>query len=109
MIGVQKYLAILLLSVSWAAAQNSTGTVSVQHVTAVTDGADLRVEVTLTSPVDVASVEAAVNPDRILIDLPGTDLQRLHTKRKRQRRWHSPGADWPAQHQANGRPCGRRS
>ena len=72
MIGVQKYLAILLLSVSWAAAQNSTGTVSVQHVTAVTDGADLRVEVTLTSPVDVASVETAVNPDRILIDLPGT-------------------------------------
>ena len=72
MIGVQKYLAILLLSVSWAAAQNSTRTVSVQHVTAVADGADLRVEVTLTSPVDVASVETAVNPDRILIDLPGT-------------------------------------
>jgi len=72
MIGVQKYLAILLLLVSWAAAQNGTWTASVQHVTAVADGADLRVEVTLTSSVDVASVETAVNPDRILIDLPGT-------------------------------------
>ena len=36
------------------------------------EGTDLRVEVTLTSSVDAASVETAVNPDRILIDLPGT-------------------------------------
>src|SRR5271169_3259376 len=72
MIGVLKNLAILLLLVSWAAAQNGAGTASVQHVTAVANGAELRVEVTLTSSVDAASVETAVNPDRILIDLPGT-------------------------------------
>jgi hypothetical protein len=72
MIGVLKYPAILLLLVSWAAAQSGAGTASVQRVAAVQQGSDLRVEVTLTSSVDAASVETAVNPDRILIDLPGT-------------------------------------
>jgi len=71
MIGVQKHLAVLLLVVSWAAAQNGTGAASVQHVTAVQDGTNLRVEVTLNSSVSPA-VETAVNPDRILIDLPET-------------------------------------
>src|SRR5271165_1082906 len=71
MIGVQKNLTILLLSVSWAAAQNGAGTAFVQHVSAVPDGTDLRIEVTLNSSVS-PSVETAVNPDRILIDLPET-------------------------------------
>ena len=68
---VQKYLAISMLLLSPLVAQNNGGTVMVQHVTAAQDGADLRVEVTLNSPVD-PSVETAIQPDRILIDLPGT-------------------------------------
>jgi hypothetical protein len=66
----QKHLAMLLLLLSWAAAQNSTGTMTVQRVTAVQEGADLRVEVTLNGSVN-PSVETAIGPDRILIDLPG--------------------------------------
>jgi len=68
---VQKYLAISMLLLSPLVAQNNGGTVMVQHVAAVQDGADLRVEVMLNSPVE-PSVETAIQPDRILIDLPGT-------------------------------------
>ena len=70
MTGAQKHLAILALLWSCAAAQSGR-TASVQRVTAVQEGADLRVEVTLNSPVNPA-VETAVEPNRILIDLPGT-------------------------------------
>jgi hypothetical protein len=44
----------------------------VQNVTVAPDGGGLRVEITLSSPVQ-PSVETAVNPDRILLDLPATN------------------------------------
>lgn len=56
-----------MLMVSCAAAQS----VRVQKVTAAKEGADVRVEITLSSPVTPA-VETASHPDRILLDLPGT-------------------------------------
>jgi hypothetical protein len=68
----QKHLAILMLLFSCAAAQRTSGPMSVQRVTAVREGSDLRVEVTLSGPVNDPSVETAIEPDRILIDLPGT-------------------------------------
>jgi hypothetical protein len=52
-------------------AQSTTGTATVQNVTVARDGSDVRVEVTLSSPVQ-PSIETAANPDRILLDLPGT-------------------------------------
>jgi hypothetical protein len=60
-----------MLLLSCATAQNSAVTARVQSVTAVRQGADLRVEVTLSSPVK-PSFETASNPDRILLDLPET-------------------------------------
>ena len=42
-----------------------------QNVTVARDGNGLRVEVTLSAPVQ-PSIETAVNPDRILLDFPGT-------------------------------------
>ena len=60
-----------MLLVSCAMAQSISGTATVQKVTAVPDGGGLRVEITLSSPVQ-PSVETAVNPDRILLDLPAT-------------------------------------
>ena len=68
---IRKHLAIWMLLVSVAAAQSTTGTATVQNVTVARDGSGLRVEVTLSSPVQ-PSIEMAVNPDRILLDLPGT-------------------------------------
>ncbi len=60
-----------MLLLSCAAAQNTAGTATVQSVTAAREGSDLRVEVTLSSPV-APSVETAVHPDRILLDFPDT-------------------------------------
>ncbi len=60
-----------MLLVSCAAAQSTAGTATVRNVTVARDGSGLRVEVTLSSPVQ-PSIETAVNPDRILLDLPGT-------------------------------------
>jgi len=60
-----------MLSVSCAAAQSTAGTATVQNVTVVRASSGLRVEVTLSSPVQ-PSIETAVNPDRILLDFPGT-------------------------------------
>ncbi len=71
MITVQKHLAIYMLLVSCALAQNTSGTATVQNVTAAADGSSVRVEITLSSPVQ-PTVETAVNPDRILLDFPGT-------------------------------------
>src|SRR6202051_3079519 len=68
---VQKHLGILMLLLSCAAAQNSAGTATVQHVTTAIQGGDLRVELTLSAPVK-PSFETASNPDRILLDLPDT-------------------------------------
>jgi hypothetical protein len=74
MTAVQKHLGIWVLLLSCAAAQSTGGTATVQNVTVARDGSGLRVEVTLSSPVQ-PSVETAVNPDRILLDLPGTISQ----------------------------------
>ena len=57
--------------VSCATAQSTAGTATVQDVTVARDSSGLRVEVTLSSPVQ-PSIETAVNPDRILLDFPGT-------------------------------------
>src|ERR1051326_4916760 len=67
---VQKHLGIATLLLSYAAAQSTGGTPTVQSVTAAQAGSDVRVEVTLSSPVK-PSIETAVHPDRILLDFPG--------------------------------------
>ena len=59
-----------MVLLSCAAAQTS-GPATVQDVSVARDGADLRVEITLSSAVK-PSVEAAIHPDRILVDLPDT-------------------------------------
>src|ERR1017187_7856061 len=72
MMAVRKHLAISMLLVSAAAAQqNPAGSATVQGVTVARDSIGLRVEVTLSTPVQ-PSIETAVNPDRILLDFPGT-------------------------------------
>ncbi len=71
MTAVQKHLGTWMLLLSCATAQNTAVTATVQSVTAVRQGADLRVEVTLSAPVK-PSFETASNPDRILLDLPET-------------------------------------
>jgi hypothetical protein len=69
---IRKHLVACMLLVSGALAQSTTGTIAtVQNVTVARDGSGLRVEVTLSSPVQ-PSVETAVNPDRIVFDFPGT-------------------------------------
>jgi len=68
---VQKQLAIWLALLSCAAGQNTAGKASVQGVSAVRDGSGVRVEVTLSAAVQPA-IETAVQPDRILLDLPDT-------------------------------------
>ena len=60
-----------MLLLSYAAAQNSAGVATVQRVTTTHQGSDLRVELTLSTPVK-PSFETASNPDRILLDLPDT-------------------------------------
>jgi hypothetical protein len=71
MMAVRKHLAIFMLLASSAAAQVPSGTATVQNVTVTRDGSDVRVEVTLSSPVQ-PSIETAIHPDRILLDFPGT-------------------------------------
>ena len=70
---VQRHLAVCMLMVSGVVAQTTGGTTTVQNVTAAADVGGLRIEITLSSPVQ-PSVETAVNPDRILLDLPGTSI-----------------------------------
>jgi len=70
MTAIRKHLAICVLLVSCAAAQSTAGTAIVRNVTVARDSSGLRVEVTLSSPVQ-PSIETAVNPDRILLDFPG--------------------------------------
>ena len=60
-----------MLLLSYAAAQSTGGTATVKNVKVIRDGSSLRVEVTLSSAVQ-PSIETAVNPDRILVDLPAT-------------------------------------
>jgi hypothetical protein len=73
MTAVQKHLGTLMLMLSCATAQNTTGkaTATVQSVTTAREGTGMRVEIILTAPVK-PSFETASNPDRILLDLPDT-------------------------------------
>ena len=68
---VQKHVATWMILLSCAAAQNTAGTATVQDVAVARVGTDLRIEVTLSSAVK-PSVETAIHPDRILLDLPDT-------------------------------------
>ena len=70
MMVVQKHLWAVLVLASCAAAQNGT-TATVQNVTVAREGTDVRVEITLSAPV-TPSVDTAVKPNRILLDLPET-------------------------------------
>src|SRR5579864_7116923 len=65
---VQKHFGMAALLVSCAAAQTGT---TPQAVTAVRDGENLRVEITLSAPIKPTN-ETAVHPDRILLDFPAT-------------------------------------
>jgi len=58
-----------MLLLSCASSQNPGVIATVESVTAARDGADLRVDITLSSPV-TPSVETAFHPDRILLDFP---------------------------------------
>ena len=59
-----------MLLLSCAVAQNAGGPATVQAVKVARAESDLRVEITLSSPVK-ASADEAVHPDRILVDLSG--------------------------------------
>jgi hypothetical protein len=67
---VQKQIGVVVLALSCAAAQNNAN-VTVQNVVTAQQGSNLRVEITLSAPVN-PSVETAENPHRILLDFPGT-------------------------------------
>src|SRR5437016_14599296 len=69
---VQKKIAIVLLLVSLAGAQNTVSVPArVQDVKVMRDGKDVRVDVTLSGPVK-ATVITAVHPDRLVLELPNT-------------------------------------
>ncbi len=60
-----------MMALSCAAAQSNPANVTVQNVVTAQEGTGLRVEITLSAPVN-PSVETAENPHRILLDFPGT-------------------------------------
>ena len=66
---LQRHLGIATLLVSCAAAQTNTRTL--ESVSTARDGANLRIEITLSAPVKPTD-EIAFHPDRILLDLPET-------------------------------------
>jgi hypothetical protein len=70
---VPKNIAVSLLSllVSYAAAQTTAQTATMQNIDVTREGTDLRIEVKLSSPV-TPSVETAIHPNRILLDFPDT-------------------------------------
>ncbi len=61
----------MMLSLSCAAAQNTGGTATLDSLTPARQGTDLRVEITLSTPVKPL-VETAEKPDRIFLDFPDT-------------------------------------
>jgi hypothetical protein len=71
MVAVQKQLGMVLLLLTVAAAQSGVGTATLQNLTAAPEGNGLRVEITLSLPVQPA-VETAEHPSRILLNFPGT-------------------------------------
>jgi hypothetical protein len=66
---VQKHVAMLMLLLSCATAQNTGGPATVLKVTVARANGDLRVEITLSSPVK-ANADSTIHPHRILVDLP---------------------------------------
>ncbi len=81
MTAVQKQVVTLILLLSCAVAQNTKGPATVQSVTVTRAGADLRVEVTLSSPVK-STADVAVHPDRIVVDFPDTICDSKTTAQK---------------------------
>jgi hypothetical protein len=73
---VPKNIAVPVLSLflSYAAAQTTAQTATVQDIAITREGTDLRIEVKLSSPV-TPSVETAIHPDRILLDFPDTTCE----------------------------------
>src|SRR5271165_7428291 len=71
MTAVHKHLGMITLLLSCAAGQTVTGTARVEDVTTSRAGADLRIEITLSTPVKPA-VETAEHPHRILLDFADT-------------------------------------
>lgn len=72
MMVVQKHVWAVLVLASCATAQNGTAApATVKNVTVAREGTDVRVEITLSAPV-TPSVDTAVKPNRILLDLPET-------------------------------------
>lgn len=67
----QKYLGMMVLLLSYAAAQNPVRTATVKGVRFAREGAEIRLEITLDAPVKPI-VETAENPARILLDFPQT-------------------------------------
>src|SRR5215831_7903342 len=70
MTAAQKHVAIVVLLLSCAVAQNPTP-LTVRKVTTSRQGNDLRIEITISAPVK-PSVDTAENPNRILLDFPNT-------------------------------------
>ena len=68
---IRKHLVLCTLFVSGAIAQTTPRPAALQNVTVGRDAHGLRVEVTLSAPVQ-PSIKATVNPNRILLDLPAT-------------------------------------
>jgi hypothetical protein len=66
-------LVVLTLLASCAIAQTTGGPATVQNVTVARNAGGVRVEVILSSSVQ-PSIETAENPDRILLDFPGTTV-----------------------------------
>jgi len=64
-------VVVSLLWLTYAAAQGTGVNTTIQSVKTVQEGSDLRVEITLNSPVTPA-VDTAFQPDRILLDFPET-------------------------------------
>jgi hypothetical protein len=67
-----RLLSILLLLGSYGAGQSATGgAAEIEQLQVKREGADVRIEVILTGVVK-PSVETAINPDRLVLTLPGT-------------------------------------
>jgi hypothetical protein len=75
-----RLVSVLLLMGSLGAAQNTAGgAAEIEQLQVKRDGADVTIQVVLTGTVK-ASVETAINPDRLVLVLPGTvsDAKQKH-------------------------------
>jgi hypothetical protein len=74
-----RLLPVLLFLSSYGAAQSTTGAAEIEQLQVKREGADVKIEVILTGAVK-PSVETAINPDRLVLTLPGTvsDAKQKH-------------------------------